>query len=1045
MPNEHGNEKGTSSREVTDPITHLPITITDHTSIELERVFPSSVAGAEGSPEETRDEQEQSQKRHDSLDRLLQDETRRRRWYSPVEFESKFKTNSALAAGLGAGLGAIGSLLFLAIIGKTAGFVSVVCALLNCIALAFITTAGVARYWDDYLKDYLHSSRDLESNSAPILDEPPPQRRPSRNDGDDIESALWLNSLLSSVWPIVNPSLFTSLADTLEDTLQGTLPKFIRGVRVADIGQGSEPLRVVGIRYLDPGEAAKDKGTLKAEEGDFINMEVAVAYRAKLSPASALKDRSGNAHLLMQFWLSGGIVLPVWVELEGFLANARMRVQLTPNPPFFSLLTLTLLGQPKVSLTCTPLAKNFLNVMDVPGLSTWLQDSIDSSVREYVAPGSLTLDLKTIFLGRPKLDTETVGVVIVTLKRAAYSGGESGSASYNFRKDKLHDGYLTVSWSKWGKPLWSTRVIEGCEDPVWEETTAFLVGPGEFNAEESLRLQLWDSDRFTADDHLGTIDVPLSDLVTSPKTLNRIEFREDFFTNGTTGAWPGTLSWECGYFEKTTMRHHMPDDEDHVNEIEREVEEEAEKKFREAQGKEGHDELRQQKKEDLEDRQNEIISGMRPSDEWPSGILSIHIEQISGLKVQNIRRTGVDETEDEESEDLPSAYCTVLLNHQRVYKTRTKMKSNNPFFNASTERFIRDWRTTVLIIAIRDYRLHENDPLLGVILLPLPDLLRDRSQVTQSYPMVGGIGYGRLQLSLTFRSVQASLPRNLLGWDVGTLEVSPDIRIPMDLPADLASCRLTFRSSCGKGKLKPFHDGYWRHRHEGPLHLAVTQRYRSNIIVEFRKHALGPDKILAFCVLWLKDIPDNEPVTRSLAVWKDVDSALVRAQKNADSDEEMLRHGVEKVSAIEVTFQFWPGMSGFHQQATGSDPNMTDIMEVLDCVEETKELSKGLLYGSEGGSNVTHSIFEESSESESESESTVSGADGEKGLVNKMKDWKGKQQKLHRKHRGLMQWSITRNLVWIGHGMEHQVGKLGGKVKGLVKHQDKDTGIDTEV
>lgn len=37
------------------------------------------------------------------------------------------------------------------------------------------------------------------------------------------------------------------------------------------------------------------------------------------------------------------------------------------------------------------------------------------------------------------------------------------------------------------------RVIENEREPVWDETNAVLVGPPEINAEEDLRLQLWDS------------------------------------------------------------------------------------------------------------------------------------------------------------------------------------------------------------------------------------------------------------------------------------------------------------------------------------------------------------------------------------------------------------------------------------------------------------------------------------------------------------------------------------------------------------------------
>lgn len=48
--------------------------------------------------------------------------------------------------------------------------------------------------------------------------------------------------------------------------------------------------------------------------------------------------------------------------------------------------------------------------------------------------------------------------------------------------------------------------------------------------------------------------------------------------------------------------------------------------------------------------------------------------------MENIRGSGVKGGgEDEEGDDLPSAYVTIVLNEERVYKTRTKMKSNKPY------------------------------------------------------------------------------------------------------------------------------------------------------------------------------------------------------------------------------------------------------------------------------------------------------------------------------------------------------------------------------
>ena len=136
---------------------------------------------------------------------------------------------------------------------------------------------------------------------------------------------------------------------------------------------------------------------------------------------------------------------------------ARVRLLVTPDPPFLAEMVLTLLGQPKVTVSCTPLAKNFFDVMDVPDLSKLLSDAINSVAEMYVAPRSLTLDLKTLLSGREKMDTDAVGVLIVTVKRA--HGFQNGDKVKFWQKqgDQKGDLYVTLSWSKWGKPLWSTR------------------------------------------------------------------------------------------------------------------------------------------------------------------------------------------------------------------------------------------------------------------------------------------------------------------------------------------------------------------------------------------------------------------------------------------------------------------------------------------------------------------------------------------------------------------------------------------------------------
>ncbi|KAJ7623317.1 hypothetical protein FB45DRAFT_925258 [Roridomyces roridus] len=816
------------------------------------------------------------------------------------------------------------------------------------------------------------------------------------------ETALWLNAFLHALWPIVNPSLFISIADMLEDALKASLPKLIQGVRVADIGQGSEAIRILGMRSLDSGRTSED-------EGDFVNLEVAMAYRAK-ETGRKLKDRSGNPHMLMEFSISGGVIIPVW---------------LMPNPPFLSAMTLTLLGHPKVTLNCTPLAKSFLNVMDVPGLSGWIQEAIDAAVGAYIAPQSLSLDLKTMLSGQEQMDTLSIGVIFIVVKSAkGFRNGDAGKF-WESNEEKRGDPYVTIGWGKRGKPIWSSRIIENEGNPHWGEVATLLVGSSELNAKERLRLQIWDSDRGAADDLLGTVELNLHDILNDSATQNKISARTDRLTDIDGKPCPGELEWECGYFGKTTLEQHLQEKGESIDKFIGEVEHQVKRELRETETlSNAQEEFQEHKKAALKDRANQFIADLPPRDQWPSGLLYIYIEQIRGLEVQQTRKASAsDETEDEEGDDLPSAYCTLLLNHQAVYKTRTKLKSNKPFFGASTERFIKDWRTTSLILAVRDSRLHEADALIGVVNLPLRTLFKERSHVSESFPLTGGIGYGRVQISLVFRSVQAQLPRSLLSWDVGTLDIQPHAREGEALPSDLKSCRLVLRTLSSKAKLYANPDGGWTQKRNRQVRLTVQRKFGECMVVEFRRHALGPDSTPAFCTLWLQDVADDDEKTLVLPVWPKTGKALDRARVNAREPE-----GLQRLGTLELTVRLCPGLSGYHKALR--DSKLPDIMQVLQAAEDDEE------------STTPTSPTDEESDDSSSSESEQ---DGKKAsLLSEAKDYIDHKDELHQKHRGLMQWGPARKIAYLGHNVEEAVENAEHKVTSKFKHRQAEPGIDVE-
>lgn len=74
-----------------------------------------------------------------------------------------------------------------------------------------------------------------------------------------------------------------------------------------------------------------------------------------------------------------------------------------------------------------------------------------------------------------------------------------------------------------------------------------------------------------------------------------------------------------------------------------------------------------------------------------------------------------------------------------------------PFFEAGTEQFVRDFTQTSLRLVVRDARLREHDPILGIVDLPLQETLRYSSEVTRTYALQDGASSRSFLLSIPDR------------------------------------------------------------------------------------------------------------------------------------------------------------------------------------------------------------------------------------------------------------------------------------------------------
>jgi len=247
--------------------------------------------------------------------------------------------------------------------------------------------------------------------------------------------------------------------------------------------------------------------------------------------------------------------------------------------------------------------------------------------------------------------------------------------------------------------------------------------------------------------------------------------------------------------------------------------------------------------------------------------------------------------------------------------------SSKPIFNAGTERFIRDWRSSIVTVTVRDQRYREHDPILGVVPLKLSDIFENRSQVTRWYPLDGGIGFGRIRISLLFRSVETRLPPNMLGWDVGTFEFTSD-RITAQNYVHHAKIKLRTGGSIGRIPRGTCHwegngavfDLTQRHARHGNR-LPVKHRYRSPVVFEFHiPHRRGA---AAYAVLWLQHLVDNEETPIDIPIWTTKNgNRLTQNYITEQNWKAKLVPGLEdltEVGRLQFTARFSPGIDESHE------------------------------------------------------------------------------------------------------------------------------------
>ncbi|KIS69626.1 uncharacterized protein UMAG_02161 [Mycosarcoma maydis] len=849
------------------------------------------------------------------------------------------------------------------------------------------------------------------------------------------ESVEWLNAAIACIWKQINPDMFIPMADMVEDIMQQSLPGFIDAVKIDDIGIGDNPFRLVAMRGLSdmmsdkeyPREEWIDQGKkdqLKAEEeknkkqekekvsdakkeledaadadgdgiadddesGDFLNYEISFSYSAR--PGQSNKDRAKNIHLMIEFFIGAydlfQIPLPIWIQVEHISGTIRLRAQMVQQPPYIRNLTFTLMGVPKVEISAIPMLKALPNVLDLPLISGFVQSSIAAAANMYVAPKSMTLNMAQILSGDGiKKDTDAVGVLVVEIEY-----GEGLSAQDANGKS---DPYVVLAFAKFGRPLYSSRIIFEDLNPVWQETAFLLVSKDDIRANESLSIQLWDSDARTADDIVGRVNTPIKDLI---RNANHVQDRTDKLMGfEDADNMPGELKWKVAFYEKAEFNMAL---------VPKKKKEDMSQVEKETQRGEGSA---------IDSADEKIALHCPPDPEYPSGILSIIVHHISGLENRDVEK-GVMGKEREgthgqdvdakagEGKALPSGYVEFIVNDDIIYKTRVKQYTNMPFYEAGTETFLRDWTRTEVRLAVRDARLREHDPIMGIVSMDLTQVFSESSQVTQSFSLQDGVGFGKVHCSLVFRSIKAQLPKNLLGWDTATVELLSEIEISGDEKLKTKKIKV----STGDDTQKIYPGQHIPDDADTLVRLPVYDRYSSLLTFDLGGGglSLGPlgGKPDAVAVAALCDIPDGEIVDLELDILGG--DNLGTLKRNYINEQTRKTHKYEVVGKLRVKVRIDAGLDDDHLRLVERSSGRKDRHE-FDVYNRLEGMPNRAV------------------------ENSHANDDGVIDRKEQKQIDRSKREALHSRHRGAMGYGGARTAVWAKDGIRDRIRRVSSKISG---------------
>jgi hypothetical protein len=267
------------------------------------------------------------------------------------------------------------------------------------------------------------------------------------------------------------------------------------------------------------------------------------------------------------------------------------------------------------------------------------------------------------------------------------------------------------------------------------------------------------------------------------------------------------------------------------------------------------------------------------------------------------------------------------------------------------------------------------DPILGLTSIELSHAFDKGSQITRSYPLVGGVGHGLIRVSLLFKAVDAKLPSGISSYEVATIRLNrlllqrppgwttyklqveiqtdsetrriPYEENPVEVP-DSARLSISSRKSVGSTRslterssnptLRPDVLDWKLEDRKHCKVLAVEYRHSCFLVFRFSQRGgkLKKDSHLGLACLRLQDVRDNSVCDRMIPIYETssineaCDLALDRTA--ALQREEIDPHHGRPM--LHVAFNLYSGISHAHRKLTKRDPRMLHVYQAWQNAED---------------------------------------------------------------------------------------------------------------